>query len=90
MHCVLSKGYGEVTFAERHLPYTEFRKNVSILESDVCELLNDTLVKILVHLILRSGSHYAYRVSDNNSAISNGQGVKSRKSEAGDGKAIQP
>jgi hypothetical protein len=75
MHCVLSKGYGEVTFAERHLPYSEFRKNVSTLHSVAGVLLNDTLVNFLIHLFLRSESHYAYRASDNNSAIFNGQRV---------------
>lgn len=44
MHCILSKGYGEVTFAERHLPYSKFRKNVSDLQKSASELLNDTLV----------------------------------------------
>jgi hypothetical protein len=87
MHCILSKGYGEVTFAERHLPYSKFRKNVSDLQKVASELLNDTLVNFSSTSSLRSESHYAYRASDNNSAIFNGQGVQSRKS---DGEAIQP
>ena len=75
MYDVLSKGYGEVTFAERHLPYSEFRKDVWILQSDAMILLNDTLVNFLMHFFLLSKSHYAHRASDNNSAIFNGQGV---------------
>jgi hypothetical protein len=75
MHCILSMGYGEVTFVERHLPYSKFRKNVSDLQSDTGELLNDTMVNFLIPFFLRSESHYAYRVPDNNSAIFNGQGL---------------
>lgn len=77
LHCVLSVGYGEVTFAERHLPYSKFWKNVSNLRKEVSELWNDTLVKFLIYLLLQSESHYPYRDSDNNSAIFNGQGRKS-------------
>jgi hypothetical protein len=72
---IASTGYGEVTFAERHLPYSKFQKNVSILQKDASVLLNDTPVKFLIHIFLRSESHYAYRASDNNSAIFNGQRV---------------
>ena len=43
-HSELSLDYGDVTFAERHLPYSKFRKNVSDLQTDTSELLNDTLV----------------------------------------------
>lgn len=43
-HSELSLDYGDVTFAERHLPYSKFRKNVSDLQTDASELLNDTLV----------------------------------------------
>ena len=72
MYDVLSKGYGEVTFAERHLPYSEFRKDVWSIQSDASVLLNDTLVNFLICLFLLSESHYAYCASDNNSAIFNG------------------
>ena len=44
MHCILSKEYGKVTFAERHLPYSKFRKNVSDLQKIVGELFNDAVV----------------------------------------------
>lgn len=50
IHGVLSIGYGEATFAERHLPYSEFRKDVSILQRETSELLNDTLVNFLIYL----------------------------------------
>lgn len=82
MHCELSVGYEEMTFAERHLPYSKFRKNVSDLRKHVGELLNDTLMNFLINHFLQSESHYPYRESDNISAIFNGQG---RKSEVVDG-----
>ncbi len=71
MHCILSKGYGEVTFAERHFPYTEFRKNVSNLQDDAGALLNDTLVIFLIRLFLLFKSHSPYCASDNNSTMFN-------------------
>ena len=55
---ILTQGYGDMTYAERHLPYTEFRKSVSLLLTDACGLLNDTLVKFFIRLFLRSESHY--------------------------------
>jgi len=51
MHCILSKGYGEATFAERHLPYSKFRKNVSDLQKAASELLNDTLTTTVPYLM---------------------------------------
>ncbi|KAF8484115.1 hypothetical protein F5888DRAFT_1641216, partial [Russula emetica] len=42
-YCVLIKEYGEVTFAERHLPFSEFRKEVSDLECEASILFKDTL-----------------------------------------------
>lgn len=51
MYDVLSKGYGEVTFAERHLPYSEFRKDVWVLQSDAMILLNDTLTTTVPYLM---------------------------------------
>jgi len=51
MHCILSKGYGEATFAERHLPYSKFRKNVSDLQKVASELLNDTLTTTVPYLM---------------------------------------
>lgn len=55
-HCRLSKRYDEASLRERHNPYSEFRQNVSKLVSDARGLLNDTLVKCLVHLVLQSKS----------------------------------
>jgi hypothetical protein len=40
----LSKGYEQVTFPQRHNPYSEFRKLVSKLESDAKGLFDDTMV----------------------------------------------
>lgn len=51
MYDVLSKGYGEVTFAERHLPYSKFRKDVSALQDEASELLNDTLTTTVPYLM---------------------------------------
>jgi len=51
MYDVLSKGYGEATFAERHLPYSEFRKDVWILQNDAMVLLNDTLTTTVPYLM---------------------------------------
>ena len=46
MFCRLSKGYEEVSFPQRHLPYTLFRRQVAALEQHAKALLNDTLVKL--------------------------------------------
>ena len=69
MLCRLCKGYEEVSFPERHLPYTLFRKQVTALEQHAKALLNDTLVKILIQLALPSNSHYTRCASENNSAM---------------------
>ena len=58
MQWILNQGYGEATFAERHLPFSKFRKDVSDLYKDACSLLNDTLVNFFIHLFLQSESHY--------------------------------
>ena len=41
---VLSQGYGQATFAERHFPFSTFRLDVSDLENNAIELLGDTMV----------------------------------------------
>jgi len=56
MYDVLSKGYGEVTFADRHLPYSEFRKDVWILQTDAMVLLNDTLTTTVPYLMDKGSS----------------------------------
>lgn len=66
MLCRLCKGYEEVSFPERHLPYTLFRKQVTALEQHAKALLNDTLVRILIQLALPSNTHCT---SENNSAM---------------------
>jgi len=65
----LSEGYEEVTFAERHLPRTLFRKQVSALVQNAKALLNDNMVKFLIQLVLRSESHYTHCASENDCAI---------------------
>ncbi len=49
MYYRLSKGCDEMTFIERHIPRSEFRKHVGKLDNDTRVLFNDTLVKLLTY-----------------------------------------
>lgn len=52
--CRLNKRYDKAKLVECHNPYSDFRILVSKLESDARDLLNDTLVKLLIYLIFLS------------------------------------